>query len=246
MPARAAVALTSLDRVLYPAVGFTKGDLVAYYERVAPLLLPHLAGRALTLGRWPRGVDEPGFAQTECRGRPPWMATRAVTLRDGRVREFCVINDLDSLRWVANQSAIELHVAARADEVVLDLDPGPGAGMADCCRVALALRGGDAWVKLTGSAGLHVHIPFDGDFAEAKAFARSRAAQLAAADPARVTDGMRADRSGRVFVDWTLNDPSRTVIAPYSLRATDLPTIAAPISWDEVSSGPRPRRADRP
>ena len=244
MPARA-VELTSLDRVLYPAAGFTKGDLVAYYERVAPRLLPYLAGRALTLGRWPRGVDEPGFAQTECRGRPEWMATRTVTLRDGRVREFCVVNDERSLLWVANQSAIELHVAARADEVVLDLDPGPGAAMADCCRVALALRRDGAWIKLTGSAGLHVHVPFDGDFAEAKAFARSVAAGLAAGDPVRVTDNMRADRRGRVFVDWTLNDPSRTVIAPWSLRAMDYPTIAAPIGWDEVSAGPRPRRADR-
>src|SRR4051794_7385435 len=212
------VALTSLDRVLWPRAGFTKGDMVGYYERVAPALLPHIADRALTLGRFPRGIDEPGFAQTECRGRPGWMATRAIRLRDGRVREYCVVNDARSLRWVANQSAIELHpFLARGEHhdepthVVFDLDPGPAAGTADCCRVALRLRevlGLESFVKTSGSVGLHVLVPLNTPHAydETKAFARDVAAGLAAEDPGRVTDRVRADRAGRVLIDCLGND----------------------------------------
>jgi bifunctional non-homologous end joining protein LigD len=188
------VPLTNLDRVLFPRAGFTKGDLVDYYVQVAPALLPHVRDRALTLGRWPGGVDARGFAQTECRGRPEWMATSAVRLRDGRVREHCVVDSAAALAWVANQSAIELHpFLARAghhDEpthVVLDLDPGPATTMADCCRVALALRellgelGLAAVVKTSGSLGLHLHVPLglphDGE--HVKRFARAVAEALA-------------------------------------------------------------------
>jgi bifunctional non-homologous end joining protein LigD len=251
------VALTSLDRVLWPLAGFTKGDMVSYYERVAPALLPHIAQRALTLGRFPGGVDAQGFAQTECRGRPEWMATRTIRLRDGRVREYCVVNDVRSLLWVANQSAIELHpFLARGERhdqpthVVLDLDPGPGAGMSDCCRAALRLRelldelGLVAFAKTSGSVGLHVLVPLNTPhrYDETKRFARALAARLAAEDPTRVTDRTRrAERTGRVLVDWLGNDPSRSTVAAYSLRATDLPSVSTPLTWGEVEGGGRQR-----
>jgi bifunctional non-homologous end joining protein LigD len=211
--------------------------------------------RALTLGRFPGGVDAPGFAQTECRGRPEWMTTRTIRLRDGRVREYCVVNDARSLLWVANQSAIELHqFLARGERhdrpthVVFDLDPGPGAGMPDCCRAALRLRelldelGLVAFAKTSGSLGLHVLVPLNTPHAydETKRFARGLAARLAAEDPGRVTDRTRRTaRTGRVLVDWLGNDPSRSTVAAYSLRATDVPSVSTPLTWGEVERAER-------
>src|SRR4051794_29207541 len=162
--------------------------MIDYYANVAPALLPHIAGRALTLGRFPAGVEGHGFAQTECRGCPSWMTTHPLALRDGRVRRFCVVNDRPSLLWVANQSAIELHPflarTSRQDQpthVVVDLDPGPGAGLLDCCRVALRARemlgelGLEAFVKHSGSTGLHVLVPLDlpHRYEQTKPFARA-------------------------------------------------------------------------
>jgi bifunctional non-homologous end joining protein LigD len=245
------VKLTSLDRVLWPLTGFTKGAMIAYYTRVAPALLGHVAGRALTLGRFPAGVDARGFAQTECRGCPPWMTTHPLRLRDGQVRNFCVVDDLQSLLWVANQAAIELHPflsrTPRHDEptgVVLDLDPGPGTGMLDCCRVALQAReqlrtlGLEAFVKTSGSTGLHVFAPLNTPhgYEQTKPFAREVAARLAALTPDRVVDRVRAPRAGRVFVDWLANDASRSLIAPYSLRAADRPMVSTPLLWEELEA----------
>jgi bifunctional non-homologous end joining protein LigD len=246
------VELTSLDRVLWPRAGFTKGAMVDYYRRVAPAILPHIGGRALTLGRFPAGVDGRGFAQTECRGCPEWMTTAPVRLRDGQVRNYCVVDDLPSLLWVANQSAIELHpFLARAERqhepttVVFDLDPGPRTGVLDCCRVALALRdelgavGLEAFVKTSGSLGLHVQVPLNAPhtYEQTKAFARGLAGRLAARDPQRVIDRtVRAARGGRVLVDWLGNDASRSTIAAYSLRAADRPTVSTPVTWDEVEA----------
>jgi bifunctional non-homologous end joining protein LigD len=248
----AEVAMTSLDRVLWPRTGFTKRDLIAYYDRAAPALIPHISGRALTLGRFPSGVEGRGFAQTECRGHPEWMATRAVRLRDGRVRRYCVVNDHRSLLWVANQSAVELHSflsrGERHDEpthVVFDLDPGPGTEILDCARVALRLRerlaemGLASFVKTSGFLGIHVQVPLNTPhtYARTKAFARRLAAEMAAADPAAVTDQVsRAARADRVLVDWLGNDVSRSLVAAYSLRAGDFPTVSAPLSWEEVEA----------
>jgi bifunctional non-homologous end joining protein LigD len=255
------VTLTSLDRVLWPRAGFTKGAMIDYYARVAPALLPHIAGRALTLGRFPAGVDGRGFAQTECRGRPRWMRTAALRLRDGRIRRFCVVDDRPSLLWIANQTAIELHpFLARADRqdeptlVVLDLDPGPGAGMLDCCRVALRARemlrerGLEAFVKSSGSSGLHVYVPLNTPhgYGETKPFARELAARLAAEAPDHVTDRTpTALRTGRVLVDWLANDASRSMVAPYSLRAADYPTVSAPLRWEEVEVALSTRAPER-
>jgi len=242
--------LTSLDRVLWPASGFTKGDMLAYYEAIAPVLLPHLAGRPLTLGRFPAGVDQPGFATTECRGRPDWVKTIAVGLRSGEVREQCVIEDLPSLLWVVNLGSIELHAFPSRSEsledpafVVLDLDPGPGTGMRDCCQVAGWLRdalagdGLSGFCKTSGGLGLHIYVPLapGHSFEDSRAYARSLARRLVADHADAVTDRRElSSRSGRVLVDWVPNSSRALTVTPYSLRATDTPCVSAPVEWDEV------------
>ena len=247
------VTLTNLDRVLWPSTGTTKGDLVAYYRGVADVLVPHLRERPLMLGRWPEGVGTRGWGQFECRGRPSWMASYPLRLRDGRVVEICVVNDADSLEWLAQQGVVELHpYLARADAfdrpigVVFDLDPGPPAAVAECARVALLLRerldalGLRAAVKTSGAQGLHVVVPIarGPSFAETKAFARGLAAELAAARPDLVLDRMtRAERAGRVFIDWAQNDERKQTVAPYSVRAADEPLVSTPLTWDEVAAG---------
>jgi bifunctional non-homologous end joining protein LigD len=226
--------LTSLGRVLYPAAGFTKRDLIAYYAGVADVLLPHIAGRPLTLGRWPTGVDARGFAQMECRGAPDWMKMRPLQLRTGEIRNYCVIDDLPSLVWAANQSTIELHpyYGSGADDnealqAIFDLDPRPGASVLDAAAAALRLRellgkrGHDPVVKTSGGDGLHVFAPLAApeSFARVRAFCDEVAEELAA--PA-------------VNVDCAQNHPRRSLAAPYSLRAADVPVVSAPLRWDEV------------
>jgi bifunctional non-homologous end joining protein LigD len=245
--------LTSLDRVLWPASGFTKGQMIDYYEQVAPLILPHLRGRPLTLGRFPAGVEGPAFAQTECRGRPAWVRTEPVRLRSGEVRRQCVVDDLDSLLWVANLGSIELHAfpsrGGRLEEpafVVLDLDPGPGAALVDCCRVAVLVRSAleearlRGYPKTSGGLGLHVYAPLDPghSFEAARTFARELAARLAAEHPEAITDRReRARRGGRVLIDWMPNAPRALTVVPYSLRAADHPSVSAPLQWAEVEAG---------
>jgi bifunctional non-homologous end joining protein LigD len=238
---------------MWPAVGFTKGRMLDYYERVAPVLVPHLRRRPLTLGRFPGGVEAPGFAQTECRGRPEWMETVALRLRDGTVRRFCLVEGVDALLWVANLSTIELHVflgtADRLGEptaVLFDLDPEPPAGMTDACRVALALRerlvaeGLTSVVKTTGGSGLHVLVPLNGScsYDHTRAFARLVASELAAADRRIVASAARrTSRQGTVLIDWAQNNERRSMVAPYSLRANVVPLVSAPLLWSEVEAG---------
>jgi bifunctional non-homologous end joining protein LigD len=247
------VRLTSLDKVLWPAVGFTKAQMLDYYARVAPVLLTHVAGRPLTLGRFPEGVDGPGFAQIECRGRPEWMETASVRLRDGRARRFCVARDARSLLWIANLGTIELHVflaggrdLERPAAVLFDLDPEPPAGSADACRVAvlvrdrLALSGLRSVVKTTGGSGLHVLVPLASVYAyeQTRRFARTVAESLADAVPGVVARaGRRERRVGTVLIDWAQNHERRSMVAPYSLRANVVPLVAAPVSWEEVERG---------
>jgi bifunctional non-homologous end joining protein LigD len=244
--------LTSLDRVLWPRTGFTKGDLIDYYLAVAPVLLPHLADRPLTLGRWPQGVEGRGFAQMECRGRPDWLPTMPLRLRSGEVRNHCLVRDVPSLAWVANLGTIELHTyqfrAGRPDEptaLVLDLDPGPGAGLPEACRVALLLRerieeeGMRACAKTSGGLGMHVFVPLDAPppGAPARELARVLATRLANERPDLVTADQRPrERRRRVLVDWLQNEPRRSTVAPYSLRATDAPRVSTPVDWSEVET----------
>ena len=248
MSAPPEVELTNLDRVLFPAAGFTKRDLVDYYRRVAPVLLPHLAGRPLTLGRFPAGIEGRGFATTECKGRPDWMRTQAVRLRSGALRNHCVVDDLPSLLWVANLGTIELH--AFPTGLVLDLDPGPEADVLDCGRVALRVRellaasGITAAPKTTGSRGLHVHAPLELD--RAAEVGRGLAGRLASEDPDGVTASRDpAARGRRVLVDWRQSNPRMLTILPYSLRATDWPAVATPVTWGEIEGAVAAQRPDR-
>ena len=246
------LTLSSPDRVLWPETGFAKRDLAEYYRAVAPALLPHLAGRAVMLARFPAGVEGRGFAQTECRGRPDWLPTVAIRLRNGEIRRHCVVDSAAALVWVSNLSAVELHpFLARAQvspdptAIVFDLDPRPPPALADCCRVALRLRellaarGMAALPKTSGSLGLHVYAPVGrpARFDETKAFAREIATGLAAETPESVTADMRRSLgAGKVLVDWLQNDPTRSTVAPYSLRATRRPTVSTPLAWDEVAA----------
>jgi bifunctional non-homologous end joining protein LigD len=234
-------ALTNLDRPLYPN-GFTKRDLIAYYRAVAPAILPYLRDRAVTLFRAPAGVTERGWYQTNCTGAPPWLRVADVPGRAGKRFRMCVLETARDLVWAAQVGTIELHpflarldAPERPDWLVLDLDPGEPAGLAACCDVALALRerlrGEEPWVKTSGSVGLHVLVPVHGlTFAETKAWA----GELAAGLPDVVTSQRRDLRRGRVLVDVLQNDPTRSLVAPWSLRATAWPTVSMPVAWSEV------------
>jgi bifunctional non-homologous end joining protein LigD len=253
--------VSNLGKVLWPAAGFTKAEMLDYYVRAAPALLPHLAGRPITLRRFPDGVDEAGWYQNDCPpGRPAWVEVETVEWPSGRTWDFCAVDDLATLVWVANLGTIELHpflaLRARLDRptaVVLDLDPGPPAGLAECCGVALRLRAllEDAdlagFAKVSGALGLHVFVPVHDDHSwqETKAFARALARVLAAENPDEVVDRQqRRLRAGRVLVDWLQNDPTRSTVAPYSLRAEGWPTVSAPVMWEEVERAARERRDD--
>jgi bifunctional non-homologous end joining protein LigD len=240
--------LSNLDKVLYPEAGFTKAQVVDYYARIGPVMLPHLAGRAVTLVRWPDGVDGPSFFEKRCPPHhPEWVRTARV---DEDLTQ-CLLDDLPSLVWVANLAALELHtLQARAADpdhptsMVFDLDPGAPADLVDCCRVGLELRGLleelglESVVKTSGSKGLHLAVPLNTpvNAGETKAFARALGGLLAQRDPRRVTVLMKKEqRGGRVFVDWSQNDRHKTTVCAYSLRARARPTVSMPLTWDEVS-----------
>jgi len=245
--------VTSPDRVLWPAVGFTKGGMIDYYTAIAPVLLPHLAGAPVTLRRFPEGVDGPGWYQTECRNAPAWVATTEVRGERGAGQRYCRIESVDALIWAANIGSIEFHpLAVRVDRpheaamLILDLDPGPPASIVDCCSVALELRSmlvemgvASPVVKTSGSLGLHLVVPLGPghSFDAVKATARRMGDALARRRPDLVTDrATRAERRGRVFVDWIANDSIRSIVAPYSLRALRWPLVSTPLRWEEVEA----------
>ena len=243
------IRLSNLDRVLWPATGLRKGDMIDYYRSIAPVILPHLRGRPLTLGRFPMGVHDRGWYQSNCRA-PDWLPTQTIVGRAGQVMRLCVVNDAASLVWVANQGTVELHpflaYGDRPQEptvLAFDLDPGPPAGLADAADVALRLRsalaesGLAALAKTSGSIGLHVFVPLNGahTFDRSKAFARAVAGRLASEGPDLVVDVQRRSlRAGRVLIDWLQNDPTRSTVAVYSLRATPVPSVSTPVTWEEV------------
>ncbi|MFL6204205.1 MAG: non-homologous end-joining DNA ligase [Acidimicrobiales bacterium] len=243
------VPISTPDRILWPATGMTKSDLITYYLQVAAELLPHLRSHPVTLRRFPDGVEGPQFFQTRAPSHPSWV--RHVDLRspNDKALSLVVLDDLASLVWAANISAIELHpYLGTADDfdhpsqVVFDLDPGRPAGLVACCTVAAELRAllDDlhlrSFPKSSGGKGLHVHVPVDhADFASSKAFSRAIAEMARERLPMLVTTSMRKEeRAGKVFIDWGQNDPWRSTIAPYSARGFSLPTVAWPLRWDEV------------
>lgn len=246
--------LSNLEKVLYPAVGFTKGQVIDYYSRVAPVLLTHLSGRPLTLKRYPNGVDEKFFYEKRCPShRPEWMRTLAVwSDRNKGEVPYCLVDELASVVWVANMASLELHTSLSRDPierptaVVFDLDPGPGTGVAECARVALRLRevlgemGLGMWVKTSGSKGLQPYVPLNTPVAYeggggTKDFARALAQRLEKEQPNHVVSRMaKALRPGKVFIDWSQNDMHKTTVCVYSLRAKERPTVSTPVTWDEV------------
>ena len=247
-----ALRLSNLDKILYPEAGFTKAQVIDYYTRVAPVLLPHLQGRPLTLKRYPNGVEGKYFYEKECPShRPEWVRTAQIPIRtDGRSVNFCLAEDLPTLVWTSNLADLELHTSlARAAAItrptmmVFDLDPGAPAAVLECARVALALRdllaplGLESWVKTSGSKGLQVYVPLNAEtsYEETKPFALAVAQLLERDHPELVVSRMRKDlRVGKVFVDWSQNDEHKTTVCVYSLRARARPMVSTPMAWTEV------------
>lgn len=249
--------LTNLDKVLYPEVGFTKAEVIDYYTRIAPVLLPHLAGRPLTLRRFPNGVEGQSFFEKNVPSHAPeWVRTVRVgtpgSSRGAEFADFVVVEDLATLVWLANLAALELHVpqwtvGARGarhspDLVVFDLDPGAPATVVECCRVAERLRGvlvADGLspvVKTSGSKGLQVYAAVRVSSPEGPSvYAKGLAQRLARESPEAVVWRMaKAQRTGKVLIDWSQNNPAKTTVAPYSLRARPVPSVSTPVTWDEV------------
>lgn len=248
--------LSNLDKVLYPEVGFTKGEVIDYHARIAAVMLPHLAGRCITFKRFPDGVESGSFFEKRCPShRPDWVEVSAGPGDRKGGLEYCRLEEPASLVWAANLAALELHVPmARADHldrptmVVFDLDPGAPAAMAECCEVALHLRDTMAgldlrcYPKTSGSKGLQVYLPLNpddpaeaADHDEAARFALAVAQVLEKHLPALVLTVMKKDlRAGKVFIDWSQNAFHKTTIGVYSLRARPRPTVSTPVTWDEV------------
>jgi bifunctional non-homologous end joining protein LigD len=238
--------LTNLDKVLWPETGTTKAELIQYYVDIAPVLLPHLAGRPLTLRRFPDGVGGVTWHQNEIQREPDWFPVFETAGRGRRNLRFALVDGLASLVWVANQAAVELHPFSwRIDrpreptQLVFDLDPGPPAGLVEAARVALALGprveqlGLQPYAKTSGGLGLHVHAPLAA--LDTKRVAKEVAEALAEERPDELVAEMRRSaRPGRVFVDWLQNDVTRQTVAPYSLRGLPHPTVATPVGWEEV------------
>ncbi|MEA2143088.1 MAG: bifunctional non-ous end joining protein LigD, partial [Solirubrobacteraceae bacterium] len=249
------VKFSNLDKVLYPKAqpaGFTKGQVIEYYAAIAPAIVPHLAGRPLTLKRYPDGVEGKFFYEKQCPShRPEWVRTAPIQASRKTI-EFCVVDDEPTLLWLANLAALELHASlARAEAidmpttVVFDFDPGPGLGILDCCEVALWVRDAFAglglrtFVKTSGSKGLHAQVPLNSGvtYAQTKPFAKAVAELMEKHHPERVVSRMtKRLRENRVLVDWSQNDESKTTVCAYSLRAREHPTVSTPVTWDEVEA----------
>jgi bifunctional non-homologous end joining protein LigD len=263
--------LSNLDKVLYPRTGTTKGEVLNYYAQVAPVLLPLLKDRPVTRVRWPHGVERDRFFEKNTpAGTPSWVRTADVPTTGSRAESrqarspggggdrlvFPIIDDLATLTWAANLAALELHVhqwtvtrqgkPRGADRLVIDLDPGEGAGLHECCRVALLVRDKLAEQKLdarpvtSGSKGMHLYalLPRRKDSDDVSAMARTLAEELQEESPKLVTATMtKSKRTGKIFLDWSQNAGSKTTVSPYSLRGLERPTVATPVTWEEVEAG---------
>ena len=254
MPARVHVevdgrrlSLSNLDKVLYPSVGFTKGQVIDYYSRVAPALLPHLRGRPLTMKRYPDGVDGKFFYEKRIPSHAPeWVRREKI----GGI-EYVVCDDLATLVWAANLADLELHPSlSLADDIerptvlAFDLDPGEPAGLRECCEVALILRetldrlGLDSRVKTSGSKGLQLYVPLNDDgvtYDETKPLSNALARHLEGEHPKLIVSTQKKElRRGKVLIDWSQNDKNKTTVCVYSLRARERPTVSTPLAWEEL------------
>ena len=248
------LSLSNLDKVLYPSTGFTKGQVIAYYRGVSAALLPHLAGRPLTLKRYPNGVDDKFFYEKRCPShRPEWVQVAPIwSGRNNAEVPYCVAGDLPTLVWVANLASLELHTSlSRADDinrptmVVFDLDPGPPASIVECCRLGLRLQdlfermGLEVFAKTSGSKGLQLYVPLNTPVTYdqgTKDFALAVAQLFEQRFPDEVVSSMKKElRPGKVLIDWSQNDEHKTTVCVYSLRARERPTVSTPVTWEEVA-----------
>jgi len=248
------IQVSNLDKVLYPKVGFTKGQVIDYYIRIAPMLLPHLKDRPLTMKRYPDGVEGEFFYEKNCpMHRPKWVKTARVwSESNNRMMNYCLAQDLPTLVWAANLADLELHTSLarksnikRPTMMVFDLDPGAPADIVQCCQVGIWLSDLllkmklKSFAKTSGSKGLQVYVPLNSSvtFDQTKDLSRALAQHLETNHDDLVTSNMsKAVRKEKVFVDWSQNDEHKTTICVYSLRAKEEPTVATPITWDEVQN----------
>jgi bifunctional non-homologous end joining protein LigD len=248
------IQVSNLDKVLYPKVGFTKGQVIDYYIRIAPMLLPHLKDRPLTMKRYPDGVEGEFFYEKNCPvHRPKWVKTARVwSESNNRMMNYCLAQDLPTLVWAANLADLELHTSlARKNNIkrptmmVFDLDPGAPADIVQCCQVGIWLSDLllkmklKSFAKTSGSKGLQVYVPLNSSvtFDQTKDLSRALAQHLETNHDDLVTSNMsKAVRKEKVFVDWSQNDEHKTTICVYSLRAKEEPTVATPVTWDEVQN----------
>jgi bifunctional non-homologous end joining protein LigD len=247
------LSLSNLDKVLYPATGFTKGEVIDYYTRVAPALLPHLRGRPLTLKRYPDGVESQYFYEKQCPSHAPeWVRREAIPMGSKTI-DFCVCDDLPTLVWLANMADLELHPSLsladpieRPTAMAFDLDPGEPAGLAECCEVALLLRdtlgslGLECFAKTSGSKGMQVYAPLNADvtYDDTKPLAHALARHLEGEHRKLIVSSQKKElRRGKVLIDWSQNDEHKTTVCVYSLRARERPTVSTPLAWEEVEGG---------
>jgi bifunctional non-homologous end joining protein LigD len=247
--------LSNLDKLMYPAAGFTKGEVIDYYTRIAPVLLPHLADRAVTRIRFPNGVDGAHFFEkNKPGGTPSWVRLATLPVPGSTMSretvDFVVVDQLATLVWLANLAALELHtpqwrIDADPDLLVVDLDPGAPAGLRECCAVAVLMRdrladdGVAAYPKTSGKKGMQLCCPISGrQSAEVvSGYAKAVAEELASMVPGSITAKMaKAVRPGKIFIDWSQNAAAKTTVTPYSLRAQEQPTASTPLTWDEVEA----------
>ena len=244
--------LSNLDKVLYSAAGFTKGQVIDFYVRISPVLLPHLAGRPVTMKRYPEGVDQEFFFEKNApQHRPDWVKTAPIwSSGNNRYVNYVLVDDLPTLVWVANLASIELHPSLSLAKdidcptmIVFDLDPGPPANIVQCAQVGLWVReifhhfGLESFPKTSGSKGLQIYVPLNTptSYDETKPFAHALARLLQQEHPDLIVSDMKkAIRTNKVFVDWSQNDEHKTTIAIYSLRARERPTVSTPVTWEEV------------
>lgn len=248
-----ALHVSNLSKVLYPKTEFTKGQVIDYYIRIAPMLLPHLKNRPVTLKRYPEGVDKFFFYEKKCpTHRPRWVDTANVRSSENGATQFCLINDLASLVWSAQLANLELHTTLaktphldRPTAMVFDLDPGAPADVLACAQTALDVKsllgefGLECFVKTSGSKGLQLYVPINkpATYEIIKSFARGIAEILERQQPKRVVSKMtKSLRGGKVFIDWSQNTRHKTTVCVYSLRGRDRPTVSTPVTWDEIKA----------
>jgi bifunctional non-homologous end joining protein LigD len=254
------LSLTNLEKVMYPSTGFTKGQVIDYYARIAPVMLPHLKGRPITLKRYPNGVDAQFFYEKNCpKHRPEWMRVLPIEAKGwnsraqkGTIVNYCLLDEPAGLVWTAQMAALEIHPGLATEDdlsrpswVVFDLDPGPPADVVDCAQVALWIRevfeqlGLESCIKTSGSKGLQLYLPLHADvtFEDTSGFAQAVAQLLEKQHPKKVVSVQTKEkRKDKVLVDWYQNTDFKTTVAVYSLRARERPTVSTPVTWDEVEA----------